>query len=55
MIPVSKLVRLLVAFFFRPVSVFLSKGVGKDLFINIILCIFFYLPGSLHALWFELK
>ena len=51
----SKLVRLLVAFFFPPVSVFFSRGVGKDLLINIILCLLFYLPGSLHALWFELK
>ena len=51
----GKLIRLLVAFFFPPVSIFLRRGVGKDLFINIILCILFYLPGSFHALWFELK
>lgn len=37
------------------VAVFLKKGVGKDLLINIILCIFFYIPGIIHALWVVLK
>lgn len=31
------------------VAVFLKKGVGKDLLINIILCIIFYIPGIIHA------
>jgi len=32
-------------------AVFLKKGVGKDLIINIILCLIFYIPGIIHALW----
>lgn len=37
------------------VAVFLKKGFGKDFLINIVLCIFFYLPGIIHALWIVLK
>jgi len=47
----NKLLRILLAFFLPPVAVFLNKGVGKDLLINILLCFAFYLPGSLHAIW----
>ena len=34
-----------------PVAVVIHKGVGKDLVINIILCLLFLLPGVIHALW----
>jgi len=37
------------------VAVYLRKGAGKDLLINIILCIFFYVPGIIHALWVVLS
>ena len=39
----------------QPVAVFLNNGVGKDLLINIVLCLFFYIPGILHALWLITK
>ena len=45
------LLMIILAIFLPFVAVFLRKGVGKDLIINIILCIFFYLPGTIHALW----
>jgi uncharacterized membrane protein YqaE (UPF0057 family) len=35
--------------------VFLKNGAGKDLVINIVLCLFFYVPGILHALWLIFK
>ncbi len=47
----SKLVLIILAIFLPPVAVFLEKGVGKDLLINIILCLLFFLPGVIHALW----
>jgi len=47
----NNLVRILLAFFLPPIAVFLNKGVGKDLIINILLCLAFYLPGSIHAIW----
>ena len=38
-----------------PLAVFLNKGAGKDLLINVVLCLFFYIPGILHALWVVMK
>ena len=37
------------------VAVLIKKGLGKDFIINIILCILFYIPGIIHALWIVLK
>jgi uncharacterized membrane protein YqaE (UPF0057 family) len=51
----NKLIMILLAIFLPPVAVFLKSGVGKDLVINILLCIAFYLPGSIHALWVIMK
>ena len=51
----NKIVLIILAILIPPVAVFLKKGVGKDLVINIILCIFFYLPGIIHALWLVMK
>lgn len=47
----GKLVRIILAFFLPPVAVFLVHGVGKDLLINIVLCLFFFVPGVIHALY----
>jgi len=47
----NKIVLIILAIFLPFVAVFLKKGVGKDLIINIILCVFFYIPGIIHALW----
>lgn len=37
------------------IAVGLRKGIGKDLLINILLCIIGYAPGIIHALWIILK
>jgi uncharacterized membrane protein YqaE (UPF0057 family) len=47
----SKLVLIILAIFLPPIAVFLKSGVGKDLLINILLCLLFYVPGIIHALW----
>ncbi|MEZ5525851.1 MAG: YqaE/Pmp3 family membrane protein [Pseudomonadales bacterium] len=47
----NKLVLIILAILLAPVAVFLKKGAGKDLVINILLCFIFYLPAVLHALW----
>ncbi|MDN3638093.1 YqaE/Pmp3 family membrane protein [Simiduia curdlanivorans] len=47
----NKLVLILIAILLPPLAVFLKHKAGKDLIINIVLCLFFYLPGILHALW----
>jgi uncharacterized membrane protein YqaE (UPF0057 family) len=51
----NKLVLILLAILLPPIAVFLKSGVGKHLIINIILCLLFYIPGILHALWLITK
>lgn len=47
----NKIVLILLSIFLAPVAVFLKKGVGQDLLINVVLCFFFYIPAIIHALW----
>lgn len=51
----NKLLLVIIAILLPPLAVFLKNGAGKDLVINVILCLFFYVPGILHALWLILK
>lgn len=51
----NKLILVILAVLLPPLAVFLNNGAGKDLLINIVLCLFFYVPGILHALWLVLK
>lgn len=51
----NKLVLIIIAILLAPLAVFLKRGFGKDLIINIILCFFFYLPALVHALWIVTK
>ena len=51
----NKMVLIILAILLPPVAVFLNNGAGKDLLINIVLCLFFYIPGILHALWLITK
>ncbi|MCJ8301715.1 YqaE/Pmp3 family membrane protein [Shewanella benthica] len=51
----NKLLLIVIAILLPPVAVFLKSGMGKDLLINIILCILFFIPGLLHALWVVTK
>jgi len=51
----NKLVLILLAIFLPPVAVFLKAGAGKDLIINIILCLLLFFPGMVHALWVTTK
>lgn len=51
----NKLVLIILAILLPPVAVFLKNGAGKDLLINIVLCLFFWVPGILHALWLITK
>ena len=51
----DRLVYILLAIFLPPVAVFLKKGIGKDLLINILLSLLFLVPGMVHALWVVTK
>jgi len=47
----NKILLIILAILLPPVAVFLKKGAGKDLVINIVLCLLFFFPGLIHALW----
>ena len=47
----NKILLIILAILLPPLAVYLEKGAGKHLLINILLCIFFYLPGIIHALY----
>ena len=51
----NKIVLIIIAILLPPLAVVLKKGVGKDLLINIVLCLCFWIPGIVHALWLLLK
>lgn len=51
----NKVVLVIIAILLPPVAVFLKKGVGKDLIINIVLCLLMLIPGIVHAIWLTTK
>lgn len=51
----NKLLLVIIAIVLPPLAVGLKAGVGTHLFLNIILTLFLWLPGLLHALWVVLK
>jgi uncharacterized membrane protein YqaE (UPF0057 family) len=44
-------VRVLLAILLPPVGVFLTVGLGLQFWLNILLTIFGYIPGIVHAIW----
>ena len=47
----NKLVLIIVSLLLPSLAVGLKKGVGKDLAINVLLCVLMWVPGVIHALW----
>lgn len=47
----NKLIAIIVSIILPPLAVFLKNGAGKDLVINILLCLLGYIPGIIHAIW----
>lgn len=45
------MVRILVCILLPPLGVFLQVGLGMQFWINIILTLFGYIPGIIHAIW----
>jgi len=51
----NKIVLIILAILLPPVAVLLKQGAGKDLLINIVLCLIFWIPGVAHAVWLTTK
>lgn len=49
------ILRIITGFILPPLGVFLTVGVGPTLFINILLTVLGWLPGSIHAVWVIVK
>lgn len=47
----SRLVGVLLGAFLPPVGVFMVKGLALAFWINLVLSLFFYVPGQIHAFW----
>ncbi|CAA6679048.1 MULTISPECIES: YqaE/Pmp3 family membrane protein [unclassified Lentimonas] len=46
----NKILLIILSILLPPLAVYLKSGAGKSLVINIILCIFFWVPAIIHAL-----
>ena len=48
-------IRILLAIVLPPIGVFLQVGLGLHFWLNILLTIFGYVPGIVHAVWIILR
>jgi uncharacterized membrane protein YqaE (UPF0057 family) len=51
----NTLLLVIIAILLPPLAVGLKDGIGFHFFLNIILTLFVWLPGMVHALWVVLK
>lgn len=49
------LLRIIIAILLPPVAAYLQVGISLHFFLNIVLTLFGYVPGILHALWLILS
>lgn len=47
----SNLVLVILSIFIPPLAIFLKTGISKTFWINLILTIFFFFPGVIHAVY----
>ncbi|WP_082652702.1 YqaE/Pmp3 family membrane protein [Aureimonas sp. AU12] len=45
------LIKIIFAILLPPLGVFMEVGIGKHFWINIVLTLFGYIPGIVHAIW----
>jgi len=51
----NKIALAIIAIFIPPLAVFLKTSDVKTTLINLVLCLLFWIPGVIHALWTVLK
>ena len=49
------IIRIVLAILLPLVAAFLTVGIGLHFWLNIILSLFFFIPGVVHALWLVVK
>jgi len=50
-----EIIRIIIAIFLPPLAAFLTVGIGLHFWLNLILTLFFFVPGMIHALWLVVK
>lgn len=53
--PGGDILRIILSILLPPVGVFLEVGLTTQFWINVILTLFGYIPGIVHALWIILR
>ena len=51
----NKFITIVAAVLLPPLAVVLKKGIGKDFLINLVLTLFFSIPGIIHGVWLVTK
>ncbi|KAJ7757114.1 plasma membrane proteolipid 3 [Mycena metata] len=51
----SDILKIIAAVILPPLGVFLERGCGTDLLINVLLTVLGFIPGIIHALYIILK
>ncbi|SCA58171.1 conserved hypothetical protein [Candidatus Terasakiella magnetica] len=49
------IIRIIIAIFIPPLAAFLTVGIGLHFWLNLLLTLFFFFPGMIHALWLVVK
>ena len=49
------IIRIIIAIFLPPVAAFLTVGLGLQFWLNLLLTLFFFIPGVVHALWLVVR
>jgi len=49
------ILRIIIAIFIPPLAAFLTVGISLHFWINLVLTLFFFIPGMIHALWLVVK
>lgn len=47
----DRFIEVLIALFLPPLAVALRKGLGLQFLINLVLCLLFWVPGIIHAVY----
>lgn len=49
------ILRIIIAIFLPPLAAFLTVGITLHFWLNLVLTLFFFIPGMIHALWLVVK
>ena len=49
------ILHIILAIFLPPVAAVLTVGLGMQFWLNLLLTIFFFVPGVIHALWLVVR